>query len=330
MEIRLDIQIKHLFPRVAVNRARLQFRHNQIMISQHQQRLDQRASLLSGRHQQRGFRRYLIGNVDSLTGQHYKAGDVLRLVREIALQHLQAIQRAARLAAECGDIWRIRMRHFLPGRGGAFAIFDFPVRVALEELAALLEWLRVTVDGFDFLKRGGGGDQHAVVDRQRQLADNRQAGVLQQVIDVVNGARTCVLNRHHGVVRLASFDLVENIVEFGASAFDKLIEMAGGVLTGGKVRVRAFWAEERDAGRVRVRLVQMLLEERLLGENGIFDDELKQPGDVMRVKMMGFPEINQPLQQIAFTVDIPDRTMGGELRFSHLNRQRPALRQQGE
>ncbi|CCJ85738.1 hypothetical protein BN133_2115 [Cronobacter dublinensis 582] len=154
--------------------------------------------------------------------------------------------------------------------------------------------------------------------------------MLQQVVDVVDRAGAGVLDRHHGVIGLTGFDLVKNVVEFRAAAFDKLIEMAGGILTGGKVRIGAFRAEKRDAGRVWVSLVKMLLKERLLGENGVFDNELKEPGNVMRVEMMGFAEVNQPLQQIALAIDIPHWPMGGEFRFTHVNRQRPALRQQGE
>ena len=72
------------------------------MLTQHQQRLHQCARLLAGRHQQRGFRRNLIGDGDGLTRQNDKAGMVLLLIRQIAFQHLQMIELAARLAAQRG------------------------------------------------------------------------------------------------------------------------------------------------------------------------------------------------------------------------------------
>ena len=50
-----------------------------------------------------------------------------------------------------------------------------------------------------------------MIDRDRQLADQRQAGVLQQIVDVVDGAGAGVFNRHHGVFRLAGLDLVKNV-----------------------------------------------------------------------------------------------------------------------
>ena len=135
-----------------------------------------------------------------------------------------------------------------------------------------------------------------MVDWDCQLANQRQAGVLEQIVDIINGAGTGVLNRHHGVIRLAGFYLIENISKLRTAALNELFEMAGCVLARSQVGVRAFWTEERDACRVRVGFVQMLLEQRLLGQNGIFDDELEQTGDVVGIKMMRFAELNQPFQ----------------------------------
>jgi hypothetical protein len=98
--------------------------------------------------------------------------------------------------------------------------------------------------------------------------------------------------------------------------------MAGGILTCGQVRIRAFRAEEGDTRRVRIGFVQMLLEQRLLGQNGVFDDELEQPGDVMGIEVMRFAELNQTFQQIALAVDITYRAMGVQLGFAHFNGKR--------
>ncbi len=62
------------------------------------------------------------------------------------------------------------------------------------------------------------------------------------------------------------------------------------------MRIGAFRAEESDTSRVRVGFVQMLLEQGLLRQNGIFNDELEQAGDVVRIQMMRFAELNQPFQ----------------------------------
>ena len=66
----------------------------------------------------------------------------------------------------------------------------------------------------------------------------------------------------------------------------------------------------------------------MLGENGVFDDELEQPGDVVGIEMMRFAELDQTLQQIALAVDITDRAMGVQLGFAHFDGERAAFGQQ--
>lgn len=48
--------------------------------------------------------------------------------------------------------------------------------MTIDELAALLEWLRVTVDCFNLLQVSITGDEDAVINRDSDLTDNRQAG----------------------------------------------------------------------------------------------------------------------------------------------------------
>ena len=135
-----------------------------------------------------------------------------------------------------------------------------------------------------------------MIDRNSQLTDQRQAGVLEQIVNIVDGAGTGVLNRHHGVICLAGFDLVEDVCKFCTTALNELFEMTGCVLASRQVRIRTFRAEESDPSRVRVGFVQMLLEQGLLRQNGIFNDELEQAGDVVGIKMMRFAELYQPFQ----------------------------------
>ena len=120
--------------------------------------------------------------------------------------------------------------------------------------------------------------------------------MLEQIVNIIDGTGTGVLNRHYGVICLAGFDLVENVCKFRAAALNKLFEMAGCVLASCQVRIGPFRAEESDTSRVRVGFVQMLLEQGLLRQNGVFDDELEQAGDVVRIQMMRFAELNQPFQ----------------------------------
>ena len=78
-----------------------------------------------------------------------------------------------------------------------------------------------------------------MIDRDRQLANQRQAGVLQQIVNVVDGTRTGVFNGHDGVIRLAGLDLVKDIGKFCAAALNKFFEMASGILTCGQVAATA-------------------------------------------------------------------------------------------
>jgi hypothetical protein len=63
-----------------------------------------------------------------------------------------------------------------------------------------------------------------VIDRDRQLANDRQAGVLQQIVDIVDAAGAGVFNRHDGVIGLAGFHLIKDIGKLRAAAFNKLFK----------------------------------------------------------------------------------------------------------
>lgn len=104
------------------------------------------------------------------------------------------------------------------------------MREAVKELAALLERLRMAVDGFNLAQVAIAGHQNTVVDRVGQFADDRQAGVLQQIVHLVNRTGTGILDRQNCVVRLAGFHLGEDILKLLATAFYQPIEMAGGIL----------------------------------------------------------------------------------------------------
>jgi hypothetical protein len=50
----------------------------------------------------------------------------------------------------------------------------------------------MAVNGLDFIQVGGTGYQYAVVNWHGQLTHNRQAGVLQQIVNVIDGPGTGV------------------------------------------------------------------------------------------------------------------------------------------
>ncbi len=49
---------------------------------------------------------------------------------------------------------------------------------------------------------------------------------------------------------------------------------------------------------MRIDFIQMLLQQGLLGENGILDDQLKQAGDVVGIQMVAFPQRYQTLRRL--------------------------------
>ena len=188
----------------------------------------------------------------------------------------------------------------------------------------------MAVNGLNFIGIRRGAHQYAMIDRDRQLANDRQAGVLQQIVDVVDPARAGVFNRHHGVIGLAGLYLIKNIGELRAAALNKLLKVASGVLTRRQMRVRALGTEERHAGRMRVNFIQMLLQQGLLGKNRVFDNQLEQAGDIVRIQIMALADSHQALQQIAFAVNITHWTVRGQFGFTNLNSQPAALRQQSK
>ncbi|MNE57356.1 hypothetical protein D3C80_1523170 [compost metagenome] len=69
-----------------------------------------------------------------------------------------------------------------------------------------------------------------MVDRDIKLANQRQTGVLEQVVDIVNRAGTGVFNRDDGVISLPGFDLIKDIGEFCAATFNEFFEMTCRIL----------------------------------------------------------------------------------------------------
>ncbi len=64
-------------------------------------------------------------------------------------------------------------------------------------VGALLEHLRVGIEGFDATQLGRYGGEDTVLDGVGELADDGEAGMLHHVIDFVDGARAGVLDGQH-------------------------------------------------------------------------------------------------------------------------------------
>lgn len=74
-----------------------------------------------------------------------------------------------------------------------------------------------------------------MIDWDRELTDDRQAGMLQQIVDIIDATGAGIFDRNDRVVGLAGFHLVKDIGKFCAAALDELFEMARRVLAGGQM-----------------------------------------------------------------------------------------------
>ncbi|SUH65112.1 Uncharacterised protein [Salmonella enterica subsp. enterica serovar Madelia] len=81
---------------------------------------------------------------------------------------------------------------------------------------------------------------------------------------------------------------MKNIGEFCATALNKLLKMACSILARREMRIGAFRPKKRNTCRMRVSIIQMLLQQRLLSKHGVFNDKLEQTGNVVCVEMVGF------------------------------------------
>ena len=186
----------------------------------------------------------------------------------------------------------------------------------------------MTINGFNLLQIGIACYQHAVLDRLGQFAHNREAGLLQQIVNVVDRAGTGVFNRQHRVISLAVFNLTNNILKLQAADLHHIVEVARGILTCGEMGIGTFRAKESDARRQRMSMVQVFLQQRLLRQDGIFNDLLKQARDVVRIQLMFLAKHDQVLQQRTLAFDIANRPVRGQFRFGDLYGQRATLSQQ--
>jgi hypothetical protein len=78
---------------------------------------------------------------------------------------------------------------------------------------------------------------------------------------------------------------------------------------------------------VRINFIQVLLQQRLLGKDRVFNDQLEQARDVVGIRWC-FPQRHQAFQQVPLAVDIPHRTVRCQLGFTDLYGQAAAFCQQ--
>ncbi len=76
--------------------------------------------------------------------------------------------------------------------------------------------------------------------------------------------------------------------------------------------------------------IELVLQQRLLGQDGVFNDQLEQAGDVETVQVVRLGGGDQRIQQIALALFVADRTVRVQFGLADFDRQFTAFRQQGQ
>ena len=82
-----------------------------------------------------------------------------------------------------------------------------------DDAAALAERVDVALDGLDVGELGAARRHQLVVDRQEPFADDEQAGLRQQMMDVGDPAGDRILDRDHAEIGLARGDRGQRVLE---------------------------------------------------------------------------------------------------------------------
>ncbi len=139
IQIGLNIQIKHLFPWITVNRAdsrrviiRLWLRSTSNASTRHQ--LVARSPLTTSFSLEPGQ------NVNGFTCQHHKSGEVLSLIRSIRSSTCKPYKVPPASLPNAQHAVILPVQPF-PLPQTYFRLFNLPVWITIKEFAALLEWL---------------------------------------------------------------------------------------------------------------------------------------------------------------------------------------------
>ncbi len=301
------------------------------MVAQHQQRLHQRARFLGGGHDEGGLGRDLRRHVDGFACHHDKAAVVLLLVGELLGQYVQTIEFTAGGAADGRGLRACQLFHLHHGAGGGVAdLVARPFQLA-QIVGALLEHLRVGIEGLDAAKLGRHGGENAVLDGIGELADDGEAGVLHHVVDFVDGARAGVLDGQHPKGGATRLHRIQHFAEVLAVHLDHLILVARQIFAGGQAGVGTTRPQIGDAGhRLLLLRVEQALQIGLLGEHRVLDDGVVDAGDVLGVQPQHAPLLDQGDQQLLLALVVTDRARVGLLGSGHLDAEGLAFCQQGK
>ena len=90
---------------------------------------------------------------------------------------------------------------------------DRPDAELADDAAALAERMDVALDGLDVGELGAARRHQLMMDRQETFADDEQAGLRQQMMDVGDAAGDRILDRDHAEIGLARGDRGQRVLE---------------------------------------------------------------------------------------------------------------------
>ena len=147
-----------------------------------------------------------------LARQHHEARGVVGFVLDILGQDIEAVDfggqprgdRGAALVAALGDDARA---------AGGIARHDRLDAELADDAAALPERVDVALHGLDVGEFGAARRHQLMADRQEPFADDEQAGLRQQMMDVGDAAGDRILDRDHAEIGLARGDRGQRVLE---------------------------------------------------------------------------------------------------------------------
>ena len=284
--IPLEVQVEEVLERHSGDGTAFQFQQVDPVLVQDAQRLQERSLLVRGGHDQGCLAGDAPVHLRRLPGQDQEAGEVVRLVLDVALQDLQPVEPARFLAADGRDRWVPVFAHFPNRHGGVGPGDRLAVGEPGDELHALGQGLGVRVDPADPGELGLRQAQQAVFDPQHLLPHDGELGNRQEIVHLVDAPRRGVLDRDEGVVGVPVLHRADHLPQPGDPLKEGPVEVRGEVFARRQVAVGALDPLEHHPLQVRLRVA---LQVQLLGPDRIVDDLLEDPGDEVGVEPAAAP-----------------------------------------
>ena len=150
-----------------------------------------------------------------LARQHHEARGVVGLVLDVLGQDVETIDLRGEPRGDRGDSLVVAFGN----RAGAPAVSPRHDRLDAEladDPAALAERVHMALDRLDVVELGAARRHQLMADRQKPFADDEQAGLRQQMMDVGDAAGDRILDRDHAEIGFARRDRRKRVLEGGA------------------------------------------------------------------------------------------------------------------